>query len=206
MFVSVIEKVGFLTMPLVAFLVCVAPELIRLVLGPGWGEAAPVFAWLGLAGMLQPVCSACGWLYITQDRSREYLMWGVYSSCMMVTSFAIGLPWGAVGVAAAYAMTDILVKTPLFWWHVGRRGAVTARDIMKAVWLPLLAALLTIAGFSYCKRLGLELNAVWSGMLVAAGVLCAVHLLVYGAIKDGRRRLSSVYSMGMSAIGKRKQG
>jgi PST family polysaccharide transporter len=51
-----------------------------------------------------------------------------------VTAFVIGLPWGATGVAAAYAISDVLIRMPFLWWWVGRSGPVRHRDLLEIIW------------------------------------------------------------------------
>jgi PST family polysaccharide transporter len=47
-----------------------------------------------------------------------------------VASFIVGLPWGAVGVAIAYAVSDYVVRLPATWWSTGRRGPIRTRDLV----------------------------------------------------------------------------
>ena len=60
-----------------------------------------------------------------------------------VTAFSIGIGWGAVGVAFAYAISEY-IKTPILWWYVGRRGPIRVADILKATWPFLLGSHLVV--------------------------------------------------------------
>jgi hypothetical protein len=47
----------------------------------------------------------------------------------MVGAIVLGMPWGPEGVAAAYGVTGLFIRTPLLFWVVGRRGPVRVRDL-----------------------------------------------------------------------------
>src|SRR6185295_4987915 len=50
-------------------------------------------------------------------------------TAIAVVSFAVGLPWGALGVAIAYTLVDLIVRAPLLIWWVGRSGPVGIKDL-----------------------------------------------------------------------------
>jgi hypothetical protein len=69
--------------------------------------------------------------------------WGPYASSTAVLSFAIGLRWGAVGVACAYAVGEYVLRLPVLYLTVQRVGPVTAFDLVA-----LQGSLLAAAGFT----------------------------------------------------------
>ena len=122
-----------------------ATPLIATLLGDRWSGVAPIFVWLGAAGVEQVVTSSAGWLYLSQGRARDYATSGLVGSASTIGSFLIGLPWGPVGVAAAYAISDYLVRLPFAWWFVGRRGPVTHRDLAACLTPHVVAGVLSAA-------------------------------------------------------------
>ncbi|MFU8806953.1 MAG: oligosaccharide flippase family protein, partial [Bradymonadaceae bacterium] len=130
-YLRILEKVLLLTMPLAALLIATADWVVLLALGPQWTESAQIFAVLGILVFIQPLGNSTGWLFITQDRTREMLRWGVLGSTLSIISFLVGLPWGVIGVAAAYAISGLVVRTPILLWYVGRRGPVRTVDFYK---------------------------------------------------------------------------
>jgi PST family polysaccharide transporter len=127
-FVRTLEKLLMVTMPGIVFLMVTADWAVRVVLGPQWTEAATIFSWLAVAGFLQPVGTTTGWLFVSQNRTRAMLKWGIIGSTMAIVSILIGLPWGPVGVAMSYGLSGLLVRTPVGLWYVGREGPVRTRD------------------------------------------------------------------------------
>ena len=96
--------------PALGGLVVVAPDFVRVVLGPRWADAAPliqILAWVGIIQVLQSLNTD-----ILQARGKPgtVLRFTVFFTAAHVTAFAIGLEWGVVGVAAAYAISSTIVE------------------------------------------------------------------------------------------------
>ncbi|WP_245195621.1 lipopolysaccharide biosynthesis protein [Aureimonas populi] len=117
-------------LPGVAFAIATADLLIPFALGEQWRASAGIFQALGFAGLMQPLNNPSGWLFISQGRSGEFMRWGIFSALTSVAAFAVGLPYGAFGMAAAYAVSEYL-RTPLLWLYLGRSGPVRAADMVR---------------------------------------------------------------------------
>ena len=117
------------TQPAILFATLYADDVFRILLGDRWIACAPIFAWLGIAGLHQVMTSTIGWLYISQGRGGGFFRIGLFGAVTTVASFVAGLPWGPVGVAAAYTISDYIVRLPVIWTSAGRSGPVTARDL-----------------------------------------------------------------------------
>lgn len=185
---DLVEKMLMITMPFIAFLIICADWVILVVLGPQWVGAARIYAYLGIAGIVQPLVSAVGWLFITQGRTREMFRWGLIGCGISITSFLVGLPWGAVGVAAGYGLSGLLLRTPLLLWYVSRHGPVTQGDLYRTLRLPSFAV-----GGVACALLGLReltsMEAPTLSLAIALAVAVAMSLTTYGIHPDGRRSL-----------------
>jgi PST family polysaccharide transporter len=93
--------------------------------------------------------STVGWLYISQGRGSGFFKIGVFGALTTVAAFIAGLPWGPVGVAAAYTISDYLVRLPVIWAAAGRSGPVETRDLysmaMPHVFSTIVAAIALLA-------------------------------------------------------------
>lgn len=130
LFERAITLVMLAILPGVAFGIATAQELIPLALGGQWAGSATIFQALGLAGLLQTINNPAGWLFISQGRALDYFRWGLVNSGTSVAAFCIGLPFGALGVAIAYAATEY-VRTPILWNYLGRKGPVTTARMAR---------------------------------------------------------------------------
>lgn len=187
-YIRVLEKVAILTMPGIAFMIATSDWIVRLVLGPQWTEASWIFALLGIAGLIQPIASTSGWLFITQNRTRHMFQWGVISSSIIITSIVAGLPWGAKGVACSYSLAFVLVVAPLLFWFVGREGPVRSRDFYVTIAPAFSAAICVLTSLILMRRWIVVAHAI-TGLLMAFGIAAVVTLLVLLALPSGRGAL-----------------
>lgn len=67
-------------MPVVAFVGTSADLVIRIVLGPDWGEAIPIFQALIPAAFLGTFNVASGWVFLALGRTDRQLRLGLVSS------------------------------------------------------------------------------------------------------------------------------
>jgi O-antigen/teichoic acid export membrane protein len=190
-FARVLEKIAMLTMPGVAFMIAAADWIVLLMLGPQWTQTARIFMLLGAAALVQPLARSALWLFTTQGRGREIFRWGVVGGAIAVLSIVVGIRWGAVGVAAAYASTDLCVTTPLLFWYAGRKGPVRARDFYRTVAPSACAALCSLAAV-WAARSALESLPLVARLAAAFAITAAISLLVFAVIPAGRRALRGV--------------
>ena len=85
--------------------------------------------------------SPVGNIYLARARTDLMLLWGLISGALLVTAFVVGLQWGTVGVARAYALASGLLLAPGLIWPL-RLIETPMRDLLAALWRPALAALL----------------------------------------------------------------
>jgi PST family polysaccharide transporter len=184
--------ISLLTMPITALLIMTSDWVILLVLGPNWAGAAPIFTLLGIVGLVQPVSSAAGWLFIAQDRTDEKLTWGGIGGSMTVVSFIVGLPWGAEGVAASYSLSGLFLRVPLQFWYIGRRGPVSVWDLYTILFLPGCAAAGVFVGLWGLRG---TLSSFSAGLAVVIATVTAVGITlgVYSFSKRARSNLRVLY-------------
>lgn len=169
-----LSLIAFVTMPVAVFLVVMSDEVIHVVLGPQWSEAAHIFMFLGIAALWQPVASSTGWLLVSQGRTAEMFWWGAAASFVTVCGIVLGLPWGTTGVAAFYTLFNG-ATIPALFWLVGRKGPVAAWDICRALAMPLYVSLGVLPVL-------LVLHALCHGMSASAALFCATTVTVSVAV------------------------
>jgi O-antigen/teichoic acid export membrane protein len=118
--------VAALSMPALVGLAAVAPDFVEVVLGGKWHSIAPVIQILAWVGLLQSLQTLNAPLLQALDRTGTLLRYSVFFFCAHVTAFVVGVQFGVVGIAAAYAISTSIVE-PVFAW-------LTARAIGVRVW------------------------------------------------------------------------
>lgn len=139
-FIRFVSLLSLVTFPLIIVLVLCAPNIIRIVLGPDWMPAASIFRWLGIAAVVQPFGYALGILLVSLGRTRKYLIWGIVNSALIVFSFFIGLRWEAIGVAAAYAVVNIVLFLPSVIFCTSGTHVKT-KDFLAPIVYPFISAI-----------------------------------------------------------------
>ncbi len=188
-YLRMLEKIAMLTMPGAILAVAMPDWIVHVFLGPKWADAAPILAWLGAAAIIEPVLNSTNWLFISQGRTRELLYAGLASAGLTVAAIVIGLPFHAHGVAAAIALSSLLLRTPLLIGWVGRRGAVGSAAFYRALIPGACAAAGEYAAFWIFRHLfpGIApLTGLVSGCVLAGVVV----FLIFLALPAGRRALA----------------
>ncbi len=183
-YLRMLEKVMLLTMPAITLVIVSADSIVQLVLGSQWTAASRIVFFLGIAALFQPVLNTMGWLFLSQGRSREMLQWSMVNAPISIASIICGLPWGAVGVAASYSLTRVLVVNPLVYWIMGRSGPVRTRDLyghLAPFLLASIGAFLTCLAFrSFVVLDSTILNIAASGIVILVATLAFLLLFPVG--------------------------
>ena len=187
------------TVPAIAALTLTSAQVVGILFGDRWLPVAPIFAWLGIAGLIQPISSTTGWIFICQDRTKTMFRWGMYSSVTTVVSFVVGLHWGAVGVAAAYAISGYILRVPVLAVLVQRVGPVTAIDILLVQGLFIVSSLL--AWFAYwLLPLSLIARSDFLAIILAVLLNYAFAFILMLLLPQSRSALSAAWSKVASNI------
>lgn len=121
-----IRALVLISMPgILAAAIC-SDRLVPFLLGPRWAAASPIFFWLSITAIVQSVPNTTGWLYLSSGNTRRMMYWGMFSSTISIISFFIGVRNGAVGVAQAYFIGQLLT-VPLLYAYSTRGTPVTQR-------------------------------------------------------------------------------
>lgn len=185
-YLRILEKIVMITMPLGALMIATSDWIVLLLLGAQWRETGRIFMLLGIAALIQPVAKTSWWLFSTQGRTRDLFHWGLIGGAIAVASIIIGLPWGATGVAASYAVSDLCIATPLLFWYVGRRGPIRAGDFYRTIAPSGVASLGALAVLFSCRPWLQTLPGLILPLSVAFGITLVVSVLVFSALPAGR--------------------
>nr|WP_254024265.1 lipopolysaccharide biosynthesis protein [Mesorhizobium ventifaucium] len=177
-YLRVMPLILLVALPGVAFATAMADVLIPFVLGEQWRQSSSIFLALGFAGLLQPLNNPAGWLFISQGRSGDFMRWGIVTAVTSVLAFLLGLPYGALGVAIAYAVSEYL-RTPFLWMYIGRTGPLRAGDMLRAATPFVLGGHLALAAVWFARPSlpDSHLAALIAAALLSYAVAFAVAML-----------------------------
>jgi O-antigen/teichoic acid export membrane protein len=170
--------IAAVVVPALLGIAAIAPDFVTVILGARWNAAVPLVQLLGLAGAMQ-VLQSINWQVLQAfGEAGKLLRISAFSSTLSVASFAVGLHWGIVGVAAGYAVSRMPVL-----WVFNRR---TSRELGVSTWAwarglaPVLSASIVMATTVFTARLALvDIGLAASLRLV---LLIALGFSVYMAL------------------------
>src|SRR6185436_15745816 len=109
-----------------------------------------------------------------------------------VGSIIAGLPWGAKGVAATYAISDLCIATPLLFWYVGRRGPIRASHFYHTITPSAAASLCALGAVVIARPWLLTVSWLIGRLSLAFAITLAVTLLVFLALPTGRKAIRNL--------------
>lgn len=89
------------TLPATVTIAATAPALVPVLFGPGWDGMVPMLVLLALGTVPQVTAVATGALFRSAGATDLLFRTGMLQTALSVIAILAGLPWGAVGVAAA---------------------------------------------------------------------------------------------------------
>ena len=195
-----IKRLLLLTTPIGIVGIFCGHTVIELFLGQNWDEAKPIFAVLSVNCILQPLFNSTGWLFQSQNRTKDLLKWGLFSGPYFVLSFAIGIPFGSLGVAVSYTIAMILI-TPFLFFAVGKSGPVDAGFFFAASKNVLIHAIVCSACVGLLNVIPIEVSPSLMLFLscLSVGFGTFVYLLIVnelGPVIDDLRYLNSKLGIG----------
>lgn len=140
-YTKLILLLSFISMPMTVFLAVCSKSIIHLLLGEQWLGASRIFQILAITAFIQPVWSTVGVVLLSLGQSGRFLTFGIFNSSLVVLSFAVGVRWGAIGVASAYAVASYLVLFPSLWYCF-RLTPLCIVTFLKAIARPIIASLI----------------------------------------------------------------
>jgi O-antigen/teichoic acid export membrane protein len=123
---------GAVSIPALAGLAIVAPDFVSVVLGDRWaaaGRVLQVLAWVGLLQSLQTLNSN---ILMALDRTSILMRYSVVFLAAHLCAFVVGLHWGILGVASAYAISTSIVE-PLYMWLTTRALGVPPLTVVRGL-------------------------------------------------------------------------
>lgn len=163
------------TLPITVACTLFADELIFVILGPKWKDAAHIFRLLAPTILVFALINPLGWLLFALGLVGRSLKVALVLAPLVIAGYVVGLPYGASGVAFGYSAVMLLWVVPHIAWCV-HGTVVSFKDVWVTLSRPLLsgiaAAVLPIALQVFCGSLLAPLpRLLIGGTLFVSGYL-----------------------------------
>jgi PST family polysaccharide transporter len=140
-----------LTLPVTVACALFADDVIAVLLGPKWKEAAPIFRFLAPTILVFAIANPLAWLLSSIGLVGRLLKMALVIAPIMIAGYLVGLPYGPKGVAFAYSAVMTLWLIPLVIWAL-YGTVISPRDIVLVVGRPL-ASSIVAGGVAFGLRL-----------------------------------------------------
>jgi len=132
-FLKIVSVLALVGMGVGADFALVGRDLIRLLLGPGWGEAGRIFALFGPGIGVMLLYNTHGWVHLSIGRPERWFRWGLLEFACTASLFLLALHWGPAGVAFAWTASYFLLMFPGLW-YAGKPIGLGVGPILAAIW------------------------------------------------------------------------
>ncbi len=176
---------AYLIWPLFALCVVAPDEVVRVVLGAQWPEAAPALRWLAVSAWAATVSALGNSIVVAAGQARRLIGGAVVNLLLVAAAVAVGLRHGLAGVACAVALANVVWAGPRLAWMLGGLPGEFARHA-RALVGPVVVTLVVAAGATLGKLLASDASWVWRLGAVCSGGL--VTLLALTAVWPRVRR------------------
>jgi PST family polysaccharide transporter len=135
-----VGMIAFAGMAMSADLTLVGRDVVKLVLGPKWSESGEIFEVFGPGIGVMLLYGPVGWIHLSIGKPGRWLRWTFVQLALTVSLFLAALPWGPLGVAAAWSISYWTLLIPGFW-YAGRPIGFGVAALFTSIWKYVAAAL-----------------------------------------------------------------
>ncbi|MGZ4852906.1 MAG: MOP flippase family protein [Halobacteriota archaeon] len=170
--------IAAVSFPTMTGLIVLAPELIVVVFGPKWVASIPLVQILAVTAIEQSIGISVSWLFLSQGRTDTLFRLNIFTTIVVVISFAVGLRGGVVGVAIAYTVATYALAYPVFAIAF-RLVDLKMRYFLARLW-PIMLSTLAFGVIAFLLRAALETLGVTNDLAIVI-IVAAASLVSYVA-------------------------
>jgi PST family polysaccharide transporter len=166
-----------LTIPITIFCALSGNDIVLLLLGSKWTEAAVVFRLLTptvlIFGMINPI----GWLLTSIGLQWRSLMIACVIAPLVLTAYVIGLPYGPKGVAFAFSTAMTLWLVPHIVWCL-HGTMISPRDLLLAVSRPFLSGVVAAGVAMGVQAYSSGIPSTFLRIMLAGSIMVGVYVFM----------------------------
>src|SRR5262249_37064938 len=152
-----------------------ANDLIFVLLGPRWADAATIFRLLSPTILIFAMINPLAWLLFSLGLVGRSLKVALVLAPLVILGYVLGLPYGPKGVAFGYSSMMILWLVPHAAWCV-HNTPISFRDIVSTVLRPLISGAVAAAAAFALQFSYFSLLSPLPRLLFGGGVLICIYL------------------------------
>ncbi|MEH2475579.1 O-antigen/teichoic acid export membrane protein [Nitrobacteraceae bacterium AZCC 2161] len=127
-----------LTIPATIFCAFFSKDIVLLILGPKWLEAAVILRLLSPTVLIFGMINPTSWLLFSVGLQGRSLAIALVIAALLIAAYLVGLPYGPKGVAIAFSAAMTLWVVPHLVWCL-HGTAISLSDLLWAISRPILS-------------------------------------------------------------------
>jgi O-antigen/teichoic acid export membrane protein len=155
-----------------------ADDIVFVILGPKWKDAVMIARLLAPTIAIFAILNPIGWLIFSIGLVGRALKIAPVLATIMITGYAVALPYGPKAVAFAYSAVLALWTVPHIWLCV-RGTIVSVRDILMTATWPLASGVLAGGVAFGARAIFGQFISPWLRVFLESGIL---FLVFYGLL------------------------
>jgi O-antigen/teichoic acid export membrane protein len=116
LYMKSLRMIAFASFPLMAGVGLIADEIVLILYGPQWVKAIRILRLLSIVGLFQSIIFPVSWVFTGLGRTKEQFMITICISMLFIVAILLGVRYGILGVAVAYAGWSLFVG--FLWIYV----------------------------------------------------------------------------------------
>lgn len=155
-YLKVAKNIALITFPMMLGILALASPFVLTIFGVKWQPVILLILILAPVGLSQSIGTTVGAIYTAKGRTDWMFRWGIGSGLFVIIAFTIGLHWGIIGVATAYAIATFSLSYPSFAIPF-RLINLKFSQLLGVLWKPLMNSLIMFTAIIGFKAALLEL-------------------------------------------------
>jgi len=193
----------FLYMPIIIYIGIYSHPIVYIALGSQWVDTVPIFRVLVFSAFVSPIVVMLGLIMVSTGQSQRYFFWGLFTSSSTIIAFAVGIRWGAIGLAASWSVSAV-VNLIFSMFFVFKGSPVSVTSTLKSIQKPAIASIgMGAVLFLTYTRLSTFHVALQMSLSVLLGSL--IYLIIWILFPGGYKNIVEFASYPLSIL-KSKRG
>lgn len=192
-----------LVVPLTVGCALFPDDIVRVFLGPKWGEATSIFRLLAPTMLVFAIINPFGWLMMATGHSARSLKIAFFIAPVVIIGYSLGLHNGPEAVALGFSCAMLVLAAPVVMW-AKHQTLITSRDILAKVVPPLFAVALAAALVLATNGLTHNIAPTFWRLVIRTAVMFGAYLTVLLWPKNQRAAYTTVFRE--VRIGRNREG
>lgn len=199
-YLKAVAGIAVITFPMMMGLFAVAEDFVLAVFGEKWLGMLPLVKILSWIGLIQSVVTTVGIVMISVGKVRQLFLFSLTTTPLLIVALLVGVQWGVVGVAWAYAATMVVMCTATLFYVFSFIDLPMAA-FLASVWRPFASGAIMLVSI---MLLATQLAIPTVMLKLILEILFGVVVYILSSLVVNRAQILDIKETLRHALGKNK--